>query len=203
MRRHFKLSKYVFDRTVTNKLELVRFGNAFRIQIGHKSVNRRQKIKLNLDSDLSDVATIFPVDDDMKKNYLRTTAVRQARSRSNRKIRVAAGGGAVLPLPPVRRLAHYGAFLKEVGSTVIPSHWGHKTLPDGTRVPVIVCYYSPRDPNPSCVLGLDSYFTTDSRDRKHPVGWSYNDYREAIANDLRANYIGTTDAIQDSAGRAS
>ena len=106
-------------------------------------------------------------------------------------------------MPSVRRLAYYGAFLRDVGSTVIPSHWGTKTLPDSTRVPVIVCYYGARDPNPSCILGLDSYFTTDSRENKYPVGWSYNDFREAITHDLRADYIGTTDAIQDSTGRAS
>ena len=148
------------------------------------------------------MVTILPVDDDMKKNYLRTAAVRQARSRTNRKVRSA--GGSVQPLlPPVRRLAEYGAFLKDVDSTVIPSHRGHKQ-----GVPVIICYYSARDQNPSCVLGLDSYFTTDSRGKKHRVDWSYNDYREAITHDLRSITTTTattkvTSALQDSAGRAS
>lgn len=41
VRKKFKLPKYVFDRTVTNRLDLVRLGGATRVHIKHKIVNNQ------------------------------------------------------------------------------------------------------------------------------------------------------------------
>ena len=178
VRKRFKLPAFAFDRQVTNKLELVRFGDGIRLQVDPKSVNIRQKIIKNFESDFDDVETIFPMNDKIKL-LLKTDKIRQGRSRANRK---------VLHMPPGvsdKNLAAYGEFLNKTDSTVKLSRWAYRRTGGDKVEPIIICYYSSRDPNPSCVLGLDSYFTTDSRGKKHSVGWSFNDFMEATKNDFR------------------
>lgn len=173
VRRKFDLSGFVWDSQVAGKLGLVRLGGGTRIQTGYARVNRHQDIVASHDSDFDDPTTAFPMDDGLKSAMSSSSVVRKARSRA----------GPRIPTTDAD-LRGYADFLKAVGSTVIPSHWGRYA--SGRRV--IICYYSKRDFNPSCVLGLDSHFTTDSRGHQYQVGRSYQDYTQARDHDYRGNH---------------
>jgi hypothetical protein len=178
VRRRFGLPDFCFDRAVMMRLELVRLGGGTRVEIDGKPVSVKQRVVKYWHSDFRDPDTVFPMNDELKK-ALSTATARKARSRA----KTPTGHRAV---PQPMELRAYGRFLRRVGSTVRPSHWGYK---DGST-PVLICYYGPRDRNPSCVLGLDSYFVTDSRGRKHPVVYSYQDYQQARRNDFRGGRHG-------------
>jgi len=183
VKKKMELPDFVFDSRVKGRLELVRLGGGTRIQTKGKNVKVSQSIIRYWHSDFSDVSTMFPMNDAIKK-LLQTDAVRKARSRAKAK-------GKLHSIADEKKLRRYGRNLKKVGSTVRPSHWGTK---DGGKTPVMICYYGPRDRNPSCVLGLDGYFVTDSRGKKHYVGWSFNDWQQATRNDFRENKHGSKTA---------
>lgn len=186
VRKRFNLPHFVFDRKVTNRLELVRLGDGVRIQTGSKSVKVNQKIVGYWGSDFDNVANLFPMNDQLQE-AMKTDAVRKGRSRAKDR-----GGGFVLPTHS--ELLDYSQFIAGHGSTVVPSHWGYRVGEDGSKEAVIICFYGPKDRNPSCVLATDSRFTTDTRGDKYPVGWSYQDYEEATQNDFRgaSNGLGQT-----------
>lgn len=177
VRKKYKIKEFTFDRKITNRLGLVRLGDGTRIQTGNKPVKIKQNIIRYWGSDFNDLETVFPMNNKIKE-AIKTSTVNKAKSRARSK-------GATLVPPTDKELLLYGEFIKSHGSTVIPSHWGYKTNENGNKVPVVICYYSKKDPNPSCVLGVADYFTTDSRGNKHHVGFSFNDHKGASHNDLR------------------
>lgn len=174
VRNKFNLPNFAFDQRVAGNLGLVRLGGGTRIQIDRQPVQVNQEIVLYLDSNFGDTATTFPLDDGLKRT-LQSAAVRKARSRSKQK-------EPGVPLPSDKLLLRYREFLEKAGSTVRPSHWAFKN----GRQPVIVCYWGPKDRNPSCILARNSYFVTDTRDKKHPVVFSFRDFMQARKNDLRS-----------------
>jgi len=175
VRKKFGLPTFQFDHRVMGRLGLVRLGGGTRTEISGTAVLVKQKVEKYWHADFSDLATMFPMDDALKK-AISTPTARKGRSRSKKK------NGGPYGHPRKVELRRYAKFLALVGSAVRPSHWGYR---GENREPVLICYYGPRDKNPSCVLACDSYFVTDSRGRKHPVVYSYNDFREARRNDLR------------------
>jgi hypothetical protein len=175
VRKKFSLPSFSFDRRVMGRLELVRLGGGTRVEIGGKATRVKQKIVKHYDSDFSNAATIFPMSAALKKS-IAIPAASKARSRARKKV-------GPYGRPRKKWLSRYAEFLAAVKSTVRPSHWGYR---GENREPVMICYYGPRDKNPSCVLARDSYFVTDSRGKKHPVVYTYKDFRQARRNDLRS-----------------
>lgn len=171
VRERFKLPDFAWDARVRGRLELVRLGGGTRIQVGNSRVDRPQPIVASWDADFDDPDTIFPLDAEIKR-ALSSDAARKSRSRAKR-----------VPVVLDDDLKPYADFLRSTGSTVIPSHWGKRASGE----PVIIAYYSPKDPNPGCVLGLHDYFTTDSRGTRYGVGWSYADFKQALEHDFRGD----------------